>query len=156
VRFIALGPQVTKIYQPELESEVIKLTIEAPEVSFTEKSMWEKEGPLEALLKGAEEYIVVYTNCSNPTIMTISDKQKGKAETRKGQYSRDVDISLRSSLSEERNSIRLEEGEADIDVMVGSYPKWSSVQAKLEPYGSSARIFYSEVYAYVEMLPFLA
>jgi len=156
VRFIAVGPQVTKMHQAEPESELIRLAVEALGASFTEKTIWESEGAMEVLLKGAEGYIVAYTDCSNPSLMTINDKRNDKAEAGRGQYSRSVDISLRTSLSEERNSIRLKEGETDIDVMVGSYPKWPAAQVKLEPYGSSARIFYSEVYAYVEMLPFLA
>jgi len=149
VRAIAVGPRVAKMRQPE--SELINLTIEALDASFreTENAMWEREGPLEVLLKGAKEYMAIYTECSNPTIMTISDKAGAG-----GRHSRSMDISFRSFLSEEQDSKRLAEGETDISVTVGSYPKLATAQVKIEP--TSGGIYYPDVYVYVEMHPFLA
>jgi len=160
VRAVAVGPRVAKKRQPAVpwlsqpESELIHLTVGALDASFTENTMWERKGVMEALLKDAEKYIVIYTDCSNPTMMTMNDK--GSAEAGRGKYSRAVDISLRSLLTEERNSKRLEEGETEMTVTVGSYPKWPAAEVKLEPYGSPAGIYHPGVHIYVELFPLLA
>ena len=160
MRAVAVGPRAEKKRQPAVpwlnqpESELIRLTVGALDASFTENTMWKREGVIEAMLKDAEKYIVIYTNCSGPTMMTMNDKDS--AEAGRGKYSRAVDISLRSFLTEERNSKRLEEGETEMIVTAGSYPKWPAAEVKLEPYGSPAGIYHPGVHIYMELFPLLA